>query len=77
VEKTPLVYPNPANDKLNIQLPGEMFDVFITDIHGRYIQQLLHCTGTAELGLRLAPGCYVAEVKTRSNRNFRSKFIIN
>ncbi|MEC3876261.1 M28 family peptidase [Chryseobacterium salviniae] len=73
--ETVKVYPNPAKDILNIELPKDIkdFNIEITDMNGRLILSKANETKINVSGL--ANGAYLATIKTRDNKAVR-KIII-
>lgn len=60
------VYPNPANDKLTVTLPGEIFSVQITDLNGRVIYADQNITNTTTINSsNLATGAYFIKVSNQ------------
>jgi hypothetical protein len=70
------LYPNPANNLLNIQLPHtEEFNVVIYDMTGRELLQISQAQGNMSLPLEsLEKGVYIIKVQSESSTGFR-KFI--
>ncbi|MHA3789623.1 T9SS type A sorting domain-containing protein [Flavobacterium hauense] len=70
------VFPNPANDVLNIALPdgSEIAKIEIYTIAGQKIQE----TGNEAINVPgLAPGVYIIKAQTADNRAYNGKFMKN
>lgn len=70
-----LIYPNPADDIVNIQLP-ERSTVKIIDISGKLLFNKLLEQGITGIPLNLEPGIYLIQVFVENNRVFSSKLIV-
>lgn len=74
------VYPNPANDFVNVKLPSgmEASEIRILDITGRLLQSYHkeHLTGIIGLDVQLANGTYFIEIINESQPVIRRKIMI-
>ena len=70
------LFPNPANEVLNIQTPFDRSDVFVFDLNGRQIHSTSINSSIGYLDLSsLLPGLYVLELRSE-NQVVRKKFVI-
>ena len=70
------LYPNPANQELNILLSTIDNIISIYNLQGKLVKQSFVSTNNCKLNITdLSSGMYVVEVKNNKGRNFR-KFII-
>jgi hypothetical protein len=70
------LFPNPANQELNILLSTIDNIISIYNLQGKLVKQSFVSTNNCKLNISdLSSGMYVAEVKNNKGRNFR-KFII-
>jgi len=69
------IYPNPASDQLYIDLPGKVFDVSILNLEGKEMQQQRKVTGGCRVDLSLAPGLYIAQIKS-GNKMYHHKLVV-
>jgi hypothetical protein len=72
------VYPNPASDEIQIELPVDNAILTLTDLSGRVIltDQMNSNKKVISVDL-LANGTYVLFVKTNDGKVYREKIIIN
>jgi CubicO group peptidase (beta-lactamase class C family) len=75
-EIAPSVYPNPASDQLYIDLPGKVFDISILNLEGKEMQQKRKVTGRCRVDLSLAPGLYIAQIKS-GNKMYHHKLVVH
>jgi hypothetical protein len=72
------VFPNPANDNLNITLPeGERQLVTIEDVSGRIVYSQYHPAGTSALTVAaLANGMYILRATSEEGNTVSEKIAV-
>lgn len=70
------VYPNPATDYINFDLPADQpYSISIYDLSGKLVLQKNNVRGRIDVNA-LSPGVYVTEVSNRSGEDFIGKFTV-
>ncbi len=69
-----VIYPNPANNILNIEMNGEIAGISITDITGRTLINSINYETSIDLS-SLTRGNYIVFVTTVEGKTFSEKFI--
>jgi hypothetical protein len=73
------IWPNPANDFINVTLPDKISGSWsISNLTGEIIKTN-NFSGASELGIglsELTPGIYILDIKSTENYSYKSKFII-
>lgn len=75
VDKSLVIYPNPATDQILLRLPDQTIsETTLYDLHGK--QVLRQTDGSNQIPLSsLKAGVYVIDVKTATNEVYRQRFV--
>src|SRR6185436_5897938 len=71
------VYPNPAQNFFNIELPGKTFDLSVTDITGRIVLEKKNISAFAQINSSdLHDGVYLIRASSGNNNIYSEKIVI-
>lgn len=73
---TPLVYPNPSQGYVTVDLPGSLFSVAVTDISGRMVLTARNCNGRFSSAEKLVPGMYMILISTETGQTYRQQLVM-
>ncbi len=72
-----LIYPNPANDILNVGVSGNQFEIKNTAIYSITGQKVMESTNNAINVSKLSSGIYIVTVTTQNDKQFSQKLVKN
>lgn len=78
IAHTPIfIYPNPANDILNIGVSGNQFEIKNTAIYSITGQKVMESTSNSINISKLSRGIYIVNVTTQNDKQFSQKLVKN